>query len=213
MLVSERLFRRDHAGSPSSAVSTPAPSYPVSIERVWVSVTSRAKNKPGRAPLGQNVMTTEAHPSDVALFALAAGTLDETKRVEIATHVRGCASCRAFVRAMEHVGGIVLDGLPPTSLVGGSLAAVMARLDEWTNGVSSRRKNAPLITSSKANLVKLTHRQREVLTVLARRLSNNELPRLLHIAEATTNIDPEALLQAYATAQEVLSRSEVQPLD
>ena len=67
--------------------------------------------------------------------------------------------------------------------------------------------------TSKANLVKLTHRQREVLTVLARRLSNNELPRLLHIAEATTNIDPEALLQAYATAQEVLSISEVQPLD
>ena len=29
-------------------------------------------------------MTTEHHPSDVVLFALAAGTLDETERVEIA---------------------------------------------------------------------------------------------------------------------------------
>ena len=75
-------------------------------------------------------MTTEHHPSDVVLFALAAGTLDETERVETATHVRECASCRAFVRAMEHVGGIVLDGLPPTSLADGSVADVMARLDK-----------------------------------------------------------------------------------
>ena len=63
--------------------------------------------------------------------------------------------------------------------------------------------------SSKADLVKLTYRQREVLTALARRLSNNELPRLLHIAGTTTNIDSEALLQAYATAQEVLARRKV----
>ena len=61
---------------------------------------------------------------------------------------------------------------------------------------------------TKADLAKLTHRQREVLTALARRLSNNELPRFLHIAETTMNIDSEALLQAYATAQEALSRSE-----
>jgi anti-sigma factor RsiW len=76
-------------------------------------------------------MTTEYHPSDVVLFALAAGTLDETERVDTATHVRECASCRAFVRAMEHVGGIVLDGLPPTSLADGSVADVMARLDKF----------------------------------------------------------------------------------
>ena len=75
-------------------------------------------------------MTAEHHPSDVVLFALAAGTFDETERVETAPHVGECASCRAFVRAMEHVGGIVLDGLPPTSLADGSVAEVMARLVE-----------------------------------------------------------------------------------
>ena len=75
-------------------------------------------------------MTTEHYPLDVVLFALAAGTLDETQRVEIATHVRGCASCRAFVRAMEDVGGIVLDGLPPTSLAPRSLPEVLARLEQ-----------------------------------------------------------------------------------
>jgi DNA-binding NarL/FixJ family response regulator len=61
---------------------------------------------------------------------------------------------------------------------------------------------------TEADLARLTHRQREVLTALARRLSNNEVARLLHIAEATPNIDAEALLRAFATAQEALSRSE-----
>jgi hypothetical protein len=79
-------------------------------------------------------MTIEQHPSDVVLAAFAAGTLDEAQRIAIAAHVRGCARCRAFVRAMEHVGGIVLDGLPPTSLAAGSLAEVMARLDKGANG-------------------------------------------------------------------------------
>ena len=67
-------------------------------------------------------MTIEQHPSDVVLAAFAAGTLDEAQRIAIAAHVRGCAHCRAFVRAMEHLGGIVLDGLPPTSLAAGSLS-------------------------------------------------------------------------------------------
>jgi anti-sigma factor RsiW len=85
---------------------------------------------------------TIKHPSDVVLAAFAAGTLDQGQRIAIATHVSGCASCHAFVRAMEHVGGIVLDGLPPTSLAGGSLAEVMARLDKETNGGQAARVEA-----------------------------------------------------------------------
>ena len=75
-------------------------------------------------------MTTEHHPSDVVLFALAAGTLDETERVETATHVRECASCRAFVRAMEHVGGMLLEELPPTSMASRALSETLARIEE-----------------------------------------------------------------------------------
>ena len=56
------------------------------------------------------------HPSNVELAMVAAGTLDTAKADLIATHVCGCASCRTFVRAMEHVGGAILDGLPPTPL-------------------------------------------------------------------------------------------------
>jgi hypothetical protein len=86
-------------------------------------------DKPATHFAGRIVMTTELHPSDVALFALAAGTLDDVQHVTIDDHVPGCAQCRAFVSAMEHVGGIVLDSLPPTPLAGGSLAEVMARID------------------------------------------------------------------------------------
>ena len=55
-------------------------------------------------------MTCEPHVSEIELFAFAAaGTRDEKKQFGIANHVRGCAHCRAFVRAMEHVGGIIFD--------------------------------------------------------------------------------------------------------
>ena len=74
-------------------------------------------------------MTPEPHPSDIDLAALAAGTIDKTEREMISAHIRGCAPCRAFVSTMEHVGGIILDGLPPTPLADRSLTKVMARID------------------------------------------------------------------------------------
>ena len=76
------------------------------------------------------VMRSEPHPSDVVLLAFVAGTLDEAEHDAIAAHVRACTRCRAFVCAMEHVGGIVLDGLPPSSLASGSLAEMLARLEQ-----------------------------------------------------------------------------------
>jgi anti-sigma factor RsiW len=104
-------------------------------------------------------MTAEPHPSDVVLAAFAAGTLDEAQPIAIATHVRGCASCRAFVRAMEHVGGIVLDGLPPASLAGGSLAVVMARLEDGANGAQAgvgKRHGEPAPLPSSAPIYRKT---------------------------------------------------------
>ena len=61
---------------------------------------------------------------------------------------------------------------------------------------------------TEADLAKLTTRQREVLTAFARQLSTEKASQFVHVAKAITNIDAEALLQAYATVQEVLSRLE-----
>jgi putative transcriptional regulator len=64
------------------------------------------------------------------LAAFAAGTLDLGQRLAIATHVDGCVRCRAFVRTIEQVGGVVLDRLPPAAMRVGSLSQVISRLDE-----------------------------------------------------------------------------------
>ena len=63
--------------------------------------------------------------------------------------------------------------------------------------VSSRFDREALPTlSTEADVLKLTKRQREVLSLLARGLSNKEIARALEIAEATTKIHMTALLRA-----------------
>ena len=64
------------------------------------------------------------------------------------------------------------------------------------NALSSRfdREALPAL-STEADVLKLTKRQREVLTLLAGGLSNKEIARALHIAEATTKIHMAALLR------------------
>lgn len=73
-------------------------------------------------------MTIHHHPSDMLLAALAAGTLDLGQHVAVATHLAGCAQCRSFVRAMEEVGGALLDRMPPAEMPGDAFSRVEARL-------------------------------------------------------------------------------------
>lgn len=61
---------------------------------------------------------------------------------------------------------------------------------------------------TEADLAKLTVRQREVLVALVRNLSKERATRFSQIAEATANIDAEALLQAVAVVREALSKLE-----
>ena len=67
--------------------------------------------------------------------------------------------------------------------------------------------NLPMI-KTEADLAKLTARQREVLTAIARQLSRDNVSQPLDVAAATANIDAEALVQTCATVQEVLSKLE-----
>lgn len=75
-------------------------------------------------------MTIAHHPDDGLLAAFAAGALDLGQRVAIATHLRACASCRAWVRAMEQVGGTLVADAAPAALAEGALARALARIDE-----------------------------------------------------------------------------------
>lgn len=73
-------------------------------------------------------MTIRHHPPDDMLAAYAAGTLDEGQRIAIATHLRGCAHCSAWVGALERVGGDVLERLAPATMSSHALDHVLARL-------------------------------------------------------------------------------------
>lgn len=75
-------------------------------------------------------MSIRHHPPDELLTAFAAGTLDLGQHVAVATHLVGCPHCRAMARAMEQVGGAVIDRLPPAEMAPDAFAAVEARLGE-----------------------------------------------------------------------------------
>ena len=74
-------------------------------------------------------MTIQHHPSDVLLAGFAAGTLDLGQHVAMATHLTSCARCRSFVHAVEEIGGVLLERLPPDEMVHGGLSRDDARLD------------------------------------------------------------------------------------
>jgi putative transcriptional regulator len=74
-------------------------------------------------------MKIHHHPPEELLMAFAAGLLDLGQQVAVATHLVGCPHCRNSVRAVEHVGGALLAGLPPTAMSTAALANVEARLD------------------------------------------------------------------------------------
>ena len=73
-------------------------------------------------------MSIRHHPPDELLTAFAAGTLDLGQHVALATHLIGCPHCRTMVRAMEQVGGAMMDGLPPSEMSASAFAAIEARL-------------------------------------------------------------------------------------
>lgn len=82
-------------------------------------------------------MTIHHHPPDELLTAFAAGTLDLGQHVAVATHLAGCSHCRTMVRAMEQVGGVLIDRLKPSEMSPGAFAAVEARLSGSAGGAAA----------------------------------------------------------------------------
>src|SRR5690242_7914487 len=69
------------------------------------------------------------HPTEALLLDYAAGVLHEPAAVVVATHMALCPTCRARVRALDAVGGAMLEALPAVAPAAGALDAVLARLD------------------------------------------------------------------------------------
>lgn len=74
-------------------------------------------------------MTIQHHPSDETLAAYAAGTLDEARRLIVATHLSLCRHCHDFVHALETVGGSMLDKIAPVAMSDGARSRLLRQLD------------------------------------------------------------------------------------
>ncbi len=70
------------------------------------------------------------HPPLELLFDYAAGALPEPVALVVATHVALCERCAAQIRAIETIGGALLEGVEPVEADEAALDAVLARLDE-----------------------------------------------------------------------------------
>lgn len=82
------------------------------------------------------------HPPTDMLVDYAAGSLAEPLALMVATHVALCAECRAETRALEAVGGAMLEAIDPIPLKAGAFDALLARLDEPAAGAVPHRQPA-----------------------------------------------------------------------
>ena len=75
-------------------------------------------------------MTIIHHPPEDLLADLATGALDEAEHLVVSVHVAGCARCKRFVQAVEHLAGAALETAEPVAISEGAFDLVMARIQE-----------------------------------------------------------------------------------
>ncbi len=88
------------------------------------------------------------HPSQTTLLAFATGALPDLHRQVVAAHVKICPGCASEMRAMEEVGGALLEVLPPTALAPDAFSRVLGRLEKFEARAAS--PSAPLTLSGLA---------------------------------------------------------------
>ena len=74
-------------------------------------------------------MDIRHHPDDDLLLARSSGHMQAGMRLVLASHLELCPLCRERARALDAVGGILLDDLAPAPMADDALARTWARID------------------------------------------------------------------------------------
>jgi putative transcriptional regulator len=137
----------------------------------------------------------EHHPSEATLVDHAARALWPAAGLVVEAHLAHCPDCRGKIGLIEEVGGLLVDGLPPTPLSPDALERMMVRLDEATGPAalgSSRAAQEPSPVELPAALQGLLHaaRPRWVApgvrhALLLREVSPGGTLRLLRVSPGT----------------------------
>lgn len=85
------------------------------------------------------------HPTEAMLLDYAAGSQSEAAAMLVATHLTLCPDCRRAVRALDAVGGALLEAAPVASATGTPpiLERMLARLDEPAPAEEQPAASAP----------------------------------------------------------------------
>ncbi len=84
------------------------------------------------------------HPYDDTLARYAAGRLGAGPSLVIATHLAGCAECRARVGLFEAAGGALLEEAPAAAVRPDLFAAALRRIEEIAPPAPPPRHASPL---------------------------------------------------------------------
>jgi len=68
------------------------------------------------------------HPEDDLLLALSAGRLETGTRLVLSSHLELCPHCRERLRALDALGGLLLDEVEPAALAEDALARSFERI-------------------------------------------------------------------------------------
>ena len=69
--------------------------------------------------------TITQHPDDTHLMSFAAGALAEPLAAAVAAHLALCRRCRKEMKALEALGGVLLEGLAPVGPADGAATGVI----------------------------------------------------------------------------------------